>query len=227
MGVWDRMSDIRKIAFNIMRRLCADRDVCKAYATIAAFLERYPEMSSKAVDTIDDVFLQKHAAAFLKGRNNNGPGIPQTVPDERLKDILHVAYNVSNDQLERAIQYHLEAMDAENFLGWILEAYIAAKSEPLGWAWCTGSIIRAVDFIKQTDSGWIMLQIKNRSHSENSSSAKVREGTAIKRWFRVYAKDGRCNRAQFPDEHLQAVLSEEGFRKFIVAWLKKNFLRKQ
>ena len=117
----------------------------------------------------------------------------------------------------------MEAMGAENFIGWILESYIASEAEPLGWVWCSGAIVRSVDFIRPMDGGnWRMLQVKNRSNSENSSSSKVRQGTSIEKWFRIYAYNGKTNWDTFPDPELRTKLSEESFRTYIIDYFSRR-----
>ena len=74
-------------------------------------------------------------------------------------------------------------MSAENIQGNLLEEYIASKVRPYGFLWCDGNIVRAVDFCN-TD-GSCMLQIKNKSNTENSSSSNIREGTSIEKWYRL------------------------------------------
>jgi len=56
-----------------------------------------------------------------------------------------------------------------------------------GWHCAWGETIRSVDFCSEDGQ---LLQIKNRSNSENSSSSRVREGTNIIKWFRVNALTG-------------------------------------
>ena len=51
-------------------------------------------------------------------------------------------------------------MAAENNIGLLLERFIASVLEPIGWIWCSGSAVRAVDFIEPNTG--ILLQIKNR-----------------------------------------------------------------
>lgn len=219
-------TDAFKIGHDIMSRAFPRKpNLANAYGVVAEFLYQKPDMqSSKIQEPITPEFLAKHAQGFVSGRYSNGPVMPKTIPDERIRDVLHAAYSVPSDKLDEAIRYHMEAMGAENFIGWILESYIAWQAEQTGWTWCSGAIIRAVDFIKPTGNGnWRMLQIKNRSNSENSSSSRVRLGTSIEKWFRVYANNGRTNWDAFPDDELRLKLSENGFRDYIVSWIRKNF----
>ena len=222
-----RNANAFKIGYDIMSQAFPGKpDLAKAYGIVAEFLRQNPAMqSTKNHEAITPEFLTAHAQGFVNGRCSNGPAMPKTAPDERIRDVLQTAYSVPADRLDEAIRYHLEAMGAENFIGWILESYIASHAEEFGWVWCSGAMIRAVDFIKPTDDGqWRMLQIKNRSNSENSSSSRVRLGTSIEKWFRIHASNGRTNWDDFPDVELRPRLSEDGFRDYIVRWIQDNFI---
>lgn len=74
-------------------------------------------------------------------------------------------------------------MSAENIQGNLLEEYIASKTRPYGFLWCAGNVLRAIDFCNT--SGSLLLQIKNKSNTENSSSSNIREGTTIEKWYRL------------------------------------------
>jgi hypothetical protein len=113
-------------------------------------------------------------------------------------------------------------MGAENFVGELLERYIAEGLEPYDWVWVSGSIVKAVDFIHpptKKNSKWTILQVKNRDNSENSSSSAIRAGTEIKKWFRTFSKKAGSNWQNFPDIMNRADFSEEGFRDFVKKYL--------
>lgn len=216
------------LGYEIMSQVCPDKHtLANAYGIVAAFLNEMQDVQSSKKPVSYD-FLARHAQGFVRGRLHNGPTIPKTIPDKLLRDILKAAYAVPDNMLDVAIRYHMEAMGAENFIGWILESYIACHAEPIGWVWCSGAVIRAVDFIKPIGAyKWRMLQIKNRSNSENSSSSRVRLGTTIEKWFRIYARNGATNWNTFPDDELRKELSEDGFRDYIINWIRQNFQKKQ
>ena len=86
-------------------------------------------------------------------------------------------------------------MSAENIQGNLLEEYIALKTRKYGFLWCNGNVLRAIDFCN-TD-GSLFLQIKNKSNTENSSSSNIREGTNIKKWFRLGTRTQ--NGQKYPD----------------------------
>lgn len=80
---------------------------------------------------------------------------------------------------------HFIFMSAENMNGSILEEYLAEVLEPTGWIWCAGSTFRAVDFCYLDENNTILLQVKNKYNTENSSSAAIRVGTKIQKWNRL------------------------------------------
>lgn len=136
----------------------------------------------------------------------------QTVPDPAVSELMKALFGHGD---EKYMDIHREAMAAENVVGKLLEFYIAEKLEPLGWIWCAGELIQAVDFIKRTGDSWEMLQVKNRSNSENSSSKAIRKGTNIKHWYRTNAVNGMTRWEHFPDSEAGLLLSEADFHEYI------------
>jgi len=94
---------------------------------------------------------------------------------------------ISNAQVDFIRKAHRFSMSLENVIGSILEEYIFTKSLNYGWATCWGSCIKAVDLCHRDGR---LLQIKNKSNTENSSSSAIREGTTIQKWYRMDAKTG-------------------------------------
>lgn len=182
-------------AFYIIQQLRpGDKQLARSYGLISLYLSQFPQMQpGRLKEIINCQYLTSHARRFLDGRISRGPRTPATATDQSLKDILQFAYDIPAGKLEEALNAHRLVMGAENFLGWILEHYIAAQAEPLGWAWCSGGSVKSIDFLRITRGGWQTLQVKNRSNSENSSSARVRDGTEIELWFRLNAKTGATN----------------------------------
>jgi hypothetical protein len=182
-----------------------------------------PEKRGKVV-TGGAEHVKSLVKTYHKARLPNRPEKPQTVPDPLVSFILEHYFNVPEQNLEQARVEHQLAMAAENMVGDLLERYLAKILEPSGWIWCAGSIVKSVDFIKPPPPEseiWTVLQIKNRSNSENSSSSAIRKGTNIEKWFRTDAKTGNTNWAKFPDEVLCSQLSEEGFRSFVKRYLEE------
>lgn len=99
----------------------------------------------------------------------------------------------SADDLEKYIYGHAIYMSAENFNGAILEEYLSIILEPIGWIWCSGSVFRAIDFClldyDDNKNNSVMLQVKNKYNTENSSSSAIRNGTKIIKWNRLNRPD--------------------------------------
>lgn len=157
---------------------------------------------------------------FKKGREVKHPQEPSTISDSAYIDVM-LHYYGCQESSETIEKIHKTAMASENIVGDILERYIASVLEEFGWVWVAGSIIRAVDFIyKNNENKWVLLQIKNRDNSENSSSSSIRNGTDIIKWFRSFSRKKETNWKAFPYKPAGAELSEEGFRKFLIAYVK-------
>ena len=162
--------------------------------------------------------MHAYLAAYLKSyfverRNTLSLRESATVADPAV-DIILSAFAGLTD-LDNVATLHRQSMAAENLLGALLERYLAQELEPHGWIWCAGNTVKAVDFIRDDFS--VALQIKNRSNSENSSSAAIRTGTTIRKWYRVNAVSGATKWDTFPAQ-LPQPLSEEGFYRFIRAY---------
>lgn len=151
-------------------------------------------------------YIRAQAVNFHGSRTPRAPEPPATVPDEMVSFILHNHFDVPEANLERARNEHQLSMGAENLVGELLERYLAAVMKPRGWIWCSGSTVKAVDFIKPPttpDGLWRLLQVKNRDNSENSSSSAIRNGTTIEKWFRTFSKRQDSNWQAFPDEEIR------------------------
>ena len=103
--------------------------------------------------------------------------------DPAIRIIVQATQGLSEDMAVQGELNHNLFMSAENIQGNLLEEYIASKTRPYGFLWCDGNVLRAVDFCN-TD-GSLLLQVKNKSNTENSSSSNIREGTAIEKWYRL------------------------------------------
>lgn len=91
----------------------------------------------------------------------------------------------ANSAIQGELNHNL-FMNAENIQGNLLEEYISNNIRKYGFLWCKGNILHAIDFCS-TD-GMVLLQIKNKSNTENSSSSNIRSGTTIKKWYRLGTK---------------------------------------
>lgn len=138
-----------------------------------------------------------------------------TIEDPAVAIVLETFKGYTDRQIAEASTAHRDSMGAENLIGNLLELYLATMMIPYGWVWCAGETVKKTDFIKPVNSGFIELQVKNRDNSENSSSSSVRDGTKILKWFRSFSKKRATNWENFPDSSVRAVVSEEGFHRFI------------
>lgn len=199
------------------------------YAAVVSFLSTYPKAASKmkgasAPDIGSADYIRRQAMTFANSRKARAPKPPATIPDEMVSVILVSYFQIPQADVERVKQEHQLSMGAENLVGDLLERYLASVMEPRGWIWCSGAMVKAVDFIKPSstpDKEWTLLQVKNRDNSENSSSSAIRIGTTIKKWHRTFSKKAGSNWQCFPDAALQQYLSEEGFKSFVREYLRE------
>lgn len=194
------------------------------FKVLIEFLLENPEVSpnfrGKNIPKFgSEEYILKIAKKFLEDRKTRSPKVPKTIPDTLVFLFLTKYYNIPKECVETAMLSHAYAMGAENIIGWLLEYYMASVLEPKGWVWCSGSTLRSIDFIEPSRS--ILLQVKNRDNTENSSSNAVRNGTPIIKWFRTFSKNGNTNWDNFPDHYLYPELSEANFQKFVCNYLYK------
>lgn len=197
--------------------------------TVCAFLTDNPDLlswrGSNKPDPATQAGIDRLARKFFDTRSKQDwPGEPTTVPDEAVSIVMRAVYGYSKADTGRIKTEHQHAMSAENIVGSLLERYIASQLEPHGWIWCAGDFVKAVDFIKYraAEGGWQPVQVKNRDNTENSSSAAIRNGTAIEKWFRSFSKHDATNWDEFPEPELRGRLSENGFRTFLKSYLNRK-----
>jgi len=198
----------------------------KGLAIVASFLIENPELAPnppKGSQFGSREYWEKIASKFERARSPRNPQEPSTVPDVLVSVILQEYFGFKESRLQEVVREHSLAMAAESIVGDLLERYIASKMEDFGWVWCSGEVVRKVDFLAARSgktNEWIPLQIKNRDNSENSSSSSVRNGTKIVKWFRTFSKTGLTNWDAFPESIKSVRLSEEDFQKFARKYLK-------
>lgn len=213
-------SEIVNRASNVMREL--DPKLIRPFSSVVWFLEENRELANaRGMEFGSLAYLEKYAVSFAKGRNKNPPKCPATVSDPMVAFILGEFWGLDDNEAESAVDHHNYAMGAENIIGNLLEHYIAEELEPHGWAWCSGSLVQAVDFVHRDAFGkWTALQVKNRDNSENSSSKAIRDGKDIRHWFRTFSRKTGTNWANFP-RVVDQELSEEGFQHFVSRYLRQ------
>lgn len=206
-----------------------DKSLSEKYAAVVRFLAVNPDAASamrgSSAPTVGSSdYIRKQASAFAQSREARAPKPPETVPDEMVSVILVSYFGIPQTDAERVKREHLLSMGAENLVGDLLERYLASVMEPQGWIWCSGAMVKAVDFIKPPASAgadWRLLQVKNRDNSENSSSSAIRVGTKIEKWHRTFSKKAGSNWDAFPDASLRNLLSEDAFKAFVREYLRK------
>ncbi|MEL9771548.1 SinI family restriction endonuclease, partial [Escherichia coli] len=181
-------------------------ELSSKFKFLIKFLSQFPEACSKprSKKMQNKVGQEEHieylARSFHESRLPRKPTPPTTVPDEVVSIVLNISFNIQPENLERIKEEHRLSMAAENIVGDLLERYLAEKLEPSGWIWCSGTSVKAVDFIHydEKNNEWNLLQVKNRDNTENSSSSKIRDNTTIKKWFRTYSQRDATNWENFP-----------------------------
>lgn len=194
-------ADAKQIAYDQMKMI--DQSLCEKYSLLIEFLSAYPDVAatsrSKKIKTGSREYITQNAQAFADARKKRYPTSAQTEQDVMVPFIMKEYFDVPAQDIDKAVKWHRHAMGAENIIGELLERYIADELEEMGWIWCSGSLVRAVDFVHLSNDGkWTMLQVKNRDNSENSSSSAIRKGTDILKWFRTFSKRPGDNGDNFP-----------------------------
>lgn len=214
--------EAKQIAYDQM--IMIDESLCNKYSLLIEFLTEYPDAAaksrSKKIKTGSSEYIVKNAQGFAAAREIRYPKSAQTEQDLMVPFIMQEYFDVPAEKIDEAVEWHRHAMGAENIIGELLERYIATDLEDMGWIWCSGSLVKAVDFVHRSGDGeWTMLQVKNRDNSENSSSSAIRKGTNILKWFRTFSTKPGDNWHNFPALGCNHSLSEDGFKTFVKEYL--------
>lgn len=161
-------------------------------------VDRFPGINIKNHQS-PDTYIHRWVQRYYEAETNL-PSKRKTKPkssctDPAIREIVRATRGLSNDEAMNCENVHNLFMSAENIQGNLLEEYIALKTRKYGFLWCNGNVLRAIDFCN-TD-GSLFLQTKNKSNTENSSSSNIREGTNIKKWFRLGTRTQ--NGQKYPD----------------------------
>lgn len=156
----------------------------------------FPNISISNYSTVDDgirrylfrwiqKYIDRHSQTPLESEVNSIGEI-----DEALFQHLVVHFSREHENAEflafEAYKQHFLLMGLENLNGTVLEQYLKTVLEPLGWIWCAGEVYKAVDFCYILgDKPDVLLQVKNKYNSENSSSSAIRNRTPITKWNRL------------------------------------------
>ena len=141
-----------------------------------------------ATEEDDVTFCTKFIEGFYNRPSVRITNPMSTIPDPVIDHVIRGRiHNVSDKTISDIRFSHRLSMGAENIIGSILEEFIHWSLRPYGWAICWGDCFKAVDLCSEKGD---LIQIKNKSNTENSSSNKIRTGTDIKIWKRMNANTG-------------------------------------
>lgn len=157
----------------------------------------------------------------------------RTVADPAVDTVLQSFAGVSKTELQAYSNHHRVSMAAENKVGELLELYLSEVLEPKGWLWLCGNLLTGVDFFRETVKNGttirILLQVKNRDNSENSSSSRIRElmhergcPVVIEKWHRSQAADGQTCWESFPGNENLKLADEKRFQAFLRDYPKRR-----
>ena len=131
--------------------------------------------------------LQKWLTKINNGylnRPSQKTDAPMTTISDPLIDTIFDEYGYDNIGEIRI--NHRNSMKVENTLGDLLEEYIHNNILETSWRVAWGESLRAIDLVRGSGGGnFVLLQVKNKYNSENSSSVTVRAGTTIEKWHRL------------------------------------------
>ena len=198
-----------------------DPAYCKNFLLILEFCFKYVKDAGglhSSKPKLSQKWIEAKAKQFVDERYTVKPTTTLNIPDALIGVISEEYFGVESVDIDKLLDNHKIAMAAENITGSLLEEYIATVMEPLGWIWCSGKMVKASDFIKFSSVKSVkphLLQVKNRSNSENSSSSSIRKGTTIDKWHRLEATSGATRWHKFPDKEGKEMLSEEKFLEFV------------
>lgn len=178
--------------------------------------DRFPGISINGQQT-PQLYIARWVKSYVDAVSNP-PSLRTANPksacaDPAIKVIVKATQDLTEYEATIGETNHNLFMSAENIQGNLLEEYVASKIHSYGFLWCAGNVLRSIDFCN-TD-GSFFLQVKNKSNTENSSSSNIREGTSIKKWYRLGTRT--CNGLKFPDykwNHLNELINnhkKEGY----------------
>lgn len=195
-----------------------------AQKTILQVYFNYPDLIPKIKGSSEQEIVKKWFNAYEAGVRSKASvrqsNLPKTKPDPIVGSIIATELPKLTKEHESSITFaHRLAMSAENILGHLLEEYLSVELSEFGWHCCWNSLVKAVDFVNENGE---LLQVKNRSNSENSSSSKIRKGLPIQKWHRVDANTGEYKWNELNQKCGTTKLSEKGFIRFVQKTIKSN-----
>jgi hypothetical protein len=179
-----------------------------------------PSIKGLTALIVVEKWFKKYEDGKLSKPSLRASNLPGTTPDPIIEKIIQARITTLNSEDLNKITYaHRLAMSGENILGLLLEEYLSIELSDYGWYCCWNSIVRHVDFVNIDGS---LLQIKNRSNSENSSSSRVRIDQPIDKWYRVDATSGNYKWQELNDKFNTDRFSEEAFELFVRETVRSN-----
>ena len=196
----------------------------EAHRTILTACYRNPSLSptiqAHTPEEIAKAWLNRYNKGYRNRISQRVSKLPHTQPDPIVNTIISARLTgLKPEHLEQIKHAHRLSMSAENILGLLLEEFLSIQLADYGWYCCWGESMRPVDFCNVDGS---LLQVKNRSNSENSSSSKVRENLPIEKWYRVDARTGSYQWNYFNNKYNTDRFSEENFVIFVQQVLTTN-----
>jgi len=202
------------------------KDLAEAHRTILTACYRHPDLSptikkAKTPEELAKSWLEKYENGYKNRISRRVSQLLGTVADPIVSIIINARLKgLTTAHLEQIKYAHRLSMSAENILGLLLEEFLAEKLAKYGWFCCWGESMRHVDFCNVDGS---LLQVKNRSNSENSSSSRVRINQPIEKWYRVDAVNGNYQWSYWRDRYNNDDnFSEEKFIDFVQQVLQRN-----
>lgn len=181
-----------------------------------------PKLGGKQDDEKQAIakWISKYWNAYRNRISSRISNPPSTIADPIIETIIGTKLSyLNNVELTKIIHAHRLSMSAENILGLFLEEYLQENLVDYGWYCAWGETIKSVDFCHEDGR---LMQVKNRSNSENSSSSQVRLGTSIEKWHRVDARTGKYLWQDLNDKYSTNKFSEDKFRTFVVNIIQTN-----
>ena len=198
-----------------------DSEVKFVFNVVANDDERVPgNISGVTEEDAIRKWLLKYKNGYDNRASQRVSNPPGTVADPIIEKIIGAKLShLTDEELVKITYAHRLGMSAENILGLLLEEYLATRLSQYGWHCAWGETVKSVDFVNEQGA---LLQIKNRSNSENSSSSSVRAGTEIQKWFRI-----KADRVEYMWVKLNQIcgtseLSEIDFVEFAVTCISQN-----
>lgn len=194
-----------------------DRLLLEAHRMILTACYRNPGLSptlkANTPEALAKAWLKKYNDSYENRISRRISQLPGTVADPIVSIIINARLTgLTTEHLEQIKSAHRLAMSAENIQGLLLEEFLAEQLADYGWYCCWGESVRHVDFCNVDGS---LLQVKNRSNSENSSSSRVRINQPIEKWYRVDARTGSYRWSYFNDKYDTDRFSEANFVTFV------------